>query len=83
MYEPRRCSFTKHPNIVFPELPRGDCFADSTPLGFNTLLQGAAHLGRLTGFACKSFSIRDLTEGKADLPFSNKIGISAYQPLYI
>ena len=39
------------------ELPCGDCFADSTPLGFNTLLQGAAHLGRLTGFACKSFSI--------------------------
>ena len=39
------------------ELPRGDCFADSTPLGFNTLLQGAAHLGSLTGFACKSFSI--------------------------
>ena len=39
------------------ELPRGDCFADSTPLGFNTFLQGAAHLGRLTGFACKSFSI--------------------------
>ena len=39
------------------ELPRGDCFADSTPLGFNALLQGAAHLGRLTGFACKSFSI--------------------------
>ena len=24
------------------ELPRGDCFADSTPLGFNTFLQGAA-----------------------------------------
>ena len=40
-----------------PELPRGDCFADSIPLGFNTLLQGAAHLGRLIGFACKSFSI--------------------------
>ena len=39
------------------ELPCSDCFADSTPLGFNTLLQGAAHLGRLTGFACKSFSI--------------------------
>ena len=39
------------------ELPRGDCFADLTPLGFNTLSQGAAHLGRFTGFACKSFSI--------------------------
>ena len=26
---------------------------------------------------------RDLTEGKADLPFSNKIGIYAYQPLYL
>ena len=42
---------------VYRELPRGDCYADSTPLGFNTLLQGAAHLGRLTAFACKSFSI--------------------------
>ena len=39
------------------ELPCGDCFADSTPIGFNTLLQGAVHLGRLTGFACKSFCI--------------------------
>ena len=27
--------------------------------------------------------IRDLTEGKADLPFYNRIGRSAYQPLYI
>ena len=39
----------------YGELPRCDCFADSTPLGFNTALQGAAHLGRLTGLACKSF----------------------------
>ena len=38
------------------ELPRSDCFADSTPLGFNTLLQGAGHLGRLTSFACKSLT---------------------------
>ena len=26
---------------------------------------------------------KDLSEGKADLPFSNKMGRSAYQPLYI
>ena len=42
-------------DVLIEELSRGNCFADSTPLGFNTLLQGAAHLGRLTGFACKSF----------------------------
>ena len=41
------------------KLPRGDCFADSTPLVFNFLFQGAAHLGRLTGFACKSFFIEN------------------------
>ena len=41
-----RLSFRR---AVSTELPRGDCFADSTPLGFNNLLQGAAHLGREEG----------------------------------
>ena len=52
----REILFTKMVLLAVPEkLPRCDCFADSTPLGFNTLLQFAAHVGRLTGLASSLF----------------------------